>query len=302
MHTPLARPLVAGLLALASPLALGAQDSTRVVVLGSGNPNASPDRSGPSVAIVINGTPYLVDAGPGVVRRAAGAQRNGIAALAAPKLAVVFITHLHSDHTVGLADLMMSPWTLGRAVPLKAFGPPGLRAMTEHLAAAYSADVHNRTTGLEPTNKTGWRVIGRDVKPGIVYRDSNVTVRAFAVPHANWAHSYGYRFDTKDRSIVVSGDTRASDSVVTACNGCDVLVHEATVAASLDKRTADWQRYHHNAHTTAIELGELAARARPKLLVLYHLGPPGASDEDFIREIRQHYSGPVVVAKDLGVY
>ncbi|MDQ6831749.1 MAG: MBL fold metallo-hydrolase [Gemmatimonadota bacterium] len=293
---------LAALGALAHPLSLRAQDSARVVVLGSGTPNADPDRSGPSVAIVINGVPYLVDAGPGVVRRAAGAQRNGIAALAAPNLAVVFITHLHSDHTLGLADLIFSPWTLGRTVPLKAFGPPGLRAMTEHLAAAYSADVQNRTTGLEPSNKTGWRVIGRDVKPGVVYHDSNVTVRAFVVPHANWAHAYGYRFETKGRNIVVSGDTRASDAVVNACNGCDVLVHEAWLESSIAKRTPDWQRYHHNAHTMATELGELASRAKPKLLLLYHLGPPGISDDAYIAEIRQHYSGPVMVAKDLGVY
>ncbi|MEP6692986.1 MAG: MBL fold metallo-hydrolase [Gemmatimonadaceae bacterium] len=288
----------------AMPL-LGARaqpDTTRVVMLGTGTPNADPDRSGPSVAIAVNGRAYLVDAGPGIIRRAAGAARKGAAALAPERLSIVFITHLHSDHTVGLADLMLSPWTLGRTAPLLAFGPPGLRSMTEHLAAAYSADVRNRTTGLEPANKTGWRVIGRDVKPGVVYHDSNVTVTAFAVPHANWEHALGYRFATKDRIIVVSGDTRASDAVVQACNGCDVLVHEAIVAAALDKRTADWQRYHHDAHTTAVELGEIAVRAHPKLLVVYHLLPPGASDDDFLREIRLHYSGPVVIAQDLGVY
>jgi len=274
-----------------------------VVVLGTGTPNADPDRSGASVAIVANGSPYLVDAGPGVVRRAAAAERAGVAALAPKRLDRVFITHLHSDHTVGLPDLIYTPWTLERTVPLAVYGPPGITQMTGHLQAAYTEDVRNRIDGAEPANTTGWSVQAHEVDSGVVYRDSNVVVRAFAVPHGDWRHALGYRFEAGGRSIVVSGDTRASDAIVRACNGCDVLVHEVFSAERFKAREPEWQRYHAAAHTSTKELAELAARARPKLLVLYHQLYWGTDDDGLLREIRAAgYLGPVVSAKDLGRY
>jgi len=123
--------------------------ATQVVVLGTGNPNADPDRSGPALAVVVNGRAYLVDCGPGVVRRAAAAARNGMAALAATELRIVFITHLHSDHTLGYPDLIFSPWVLGRSEPLEAYGPHGLKSMTDHVEQAWKEDVRVRREGLE---------------------------------------------------------------------------------------------------------------------------------------------------------
>ena len=120
------------------------QSGTAVVLLGTGTPNADPDRSGPAVAVVVNGQPYLVDFGPGVVRRAAAASRSGVDALEVTNLTRAFVTHLHSDHTVGYADLIFTPWVLGRAVPLQVYGPKGLRAMTRHLTAAYREDIKNQ--------------------------------------------------------------------------------------------------------------------------------------------------------------
>ena len=274
-----------------------------LVVLGTGTPNADPDRSGPALAIVVNGQAYLVDAGPGIVRRAAAAERAGITALAARRLDRVFITHLHSDHTVGLPDLIFSPWVLERHVPLAVYGPPGITAMTDHLEQAYAEDVHVRIDGAEPANETGYKVDAHQVDTGLVYRDTNVVVRAFAVPHGDWKVAYGYRFDASGRSIVVSGDTRASDAVVNACNGCDVLVHEVYSAETFVRREPEWQRYHAAAHTSTTQLAALAARARPKLLVLYHQLSWGTNDAGLIREIRAAgYQGSVVSARDLGVY
>lgn len=274
-----------------------------LVVLGTGTPNADPDRSGPALAIVVNGAAYLVDAGPGVVRRAAAAQREGVAALAPRRLDKVFITHLHSDHTVGLPDLIFTPWVLERTAPLSVFGPPGIAAMTRHLEAAYAEDIRVRVDGAEPANETGYKVAAQEVVPGIVYRDSNVVVRAFAVPHGDWRVAYGYRFDGGGRSIVVSGDTRASDAVVRACNGCDVLVHEVYSAERLVSRPPEWQRYHTAAHTSTKELAALATRAHPKLLVLYHQLFWGTDDDGLLREIRAAgYTGDVVSARDLGRY
>lgn len=272
----------------------------QVVLLGTGTPNADPDRSGPAVAIVVGKDAYLVDAGPGIVRRAAlASRRDSIPALDASKLRRVFLTHLHSDHTAGLPDLILSPWVLGRAVPLEIYGPRGTRRMADLLESAYSEDIAIRLNGGEPSNKTGYAATARDVSPGVVYRDSNVTVTAFAVPHGKWEQAFGYRFETRDRSIVVSGDTGPSDAVVRACHGCDVLVHEVYSASRLKTRTPDWQRYHHAYHTSGEELGGIATRAGAKLLVLYHQLYWGDSDEGILREVRAHFRGRVVSGQDL---
>ena len=281
--------------------------ATRVVMLGTGTPNADPDRSGPAVAVVHGETAYLVDAGPGVVRRAAAAARkHDMEALEPSRLRIVFVTHLHSDHTLGLPDLIFSPWVLGRDVPLVVYGPPGIKAMVEHLRLAYDADVRNRVDGLEPANETGYEVEVHEIgTPGVVYRDSVVTVRAFAVPHGDWAagRSLAYRFDTPGRAVVISGDTRASDAIVDACGGCDVLVHEVYSAERFTTRPPEWQRYHARAHTSTIELASLATRAAPKLLVLYHQLFWGTTDERLVEEVvRAGYAGRVVSGRDLEVY
>jgi ribonuclease BN (tRNA processing enzyme) len=289
----------------AAPAPLPAQDSaaTRIVLLGTGTPNPDPERSGPALAVVVRGTAYLVDAGPGVVRRAAQAAQNGIGALAAARLGIVFLTHLHSDHTVGLPDLIHTGWVAGRERPLRLLGPPGTAAMAEHLTEAYRADIDNRLHGLQPHTAEGWRVEATDVKPGEVYRDSNVTVTAIPVLHDGWEVAYGYRFQTRDRVIVISGDTRPADALAAACNGCDVLIHEVYSVKGFLTRTPDWQRYHLTSHTSAAELAALATKARPKLLLLTHLMLwGGATVDDLLGEIRAGYAGMVVAGKDLGVY
>lgn len=295
--------LAASLFAIPTTAQQTAPTRTHVVLLGTGTPNVDPDRSGPAVAIVVDSSVYIVDAGPGIVRRvAAAALKTKFAALAMPKLTRAFITHLHSDHTVGLPDLMLSPWVLGRTAPLEVYGPPGTANMVQHLQAAYHEDIELRLHGGEPSNKTGYVTHAHDVLPGVVYRDSLVKVTAFAVTHGKWPHAFGYRFDTPDRSIVLSGDTSPTDAVATACNGCDVLVHEVISEAHLAIRTPDWQAYHRAYHSPAPDVGRIAAKAKPKLLVLYHEIPSGFDEAELIGEVRRFFSGAVVAGKDLGVY
>ena len=286
------------------PAVLASQNSpvshTQVVILGSGNPAATPDTWGPAVAIVVDGAVYLVDCGPGVVRRAAAAEQKGIAALKATNLKYVFITHLHSDHTLGYPDLIFSPWVLGREEPLQAYGPKGLASMTEHLEKAWEKDVAIRTNGLEHGNLTGYKVQVHEVDPGVVFKDAKITVRAFPVRHGSWDQAYGYRFDTADRSIVISGDTSPADEVVKACHGCDVLLHEAYQQARYAAQSPDRQKYMRSFHTSTAEVGKLATEAKPHLLVLYHYS--GSDHEGRVREVKQYFSGNVVSAHDLDVY
>ncbi len=279
------------------------QTGTHVVMLGTGTPNADPERSGPAVAIIAGGHAYLVDAGPGIVRRAAAASRNGESALFMQNLDIVFITHLHSDHTVGLPDLLLSPWVLERNRPLRVYGPPGTKNMMDHLAAAYAEDIQMRTEGLEHANRTGYQAEVHEIAPGQIYADSAVRVIAFAVRHGSWAHAFGYRFEAPDRTIVVSGDTGPSDSVAAACHGCDVLLHEVYSATRFATRPAQWQRYHASFHTSTTQLAGIAAHAQPKLLVLYHQLYWGTDDNGLVQEMRAAgYTGALVSAADLGVY
>jgi ribonuclease BN (tRNA processing enzyme) len=275
---------------------------TQLVLLGTGTPNADPERFGPAVAVIVDDVPYLVDFGPGVVRRAAAAFARGIKGLDPKLLRTAFVTHLHSDHTAGYPDLIFTPAVLERDAPLLVYGPPGIRAMTEHVLKAWAGDVDVRLHDLEPAKPAGYEVRPHEVTPGPVYKDARITVRAFAVPHGAWKHSYAYRFDTPDRSIVVSGDSGPSDALVTACDGCDVLVHEVYSAAGFAGRPFEWQRYHRTYHTSSAELAALATRARPGLLVLYHQLVWGTADEALVTEVRQGYAGKVVSGRDLEVY
>ncbi len=282
--------------------ALGQSGRTQVVVLGSGNPNADPECSGPSVAIVVNDHAYLVDCGPGVVRRAAAAEKNGIAALSVKKLNVLFVTHLHSDHTLGYPDLIFTPWVLDREQPLQAYGPRGLKDMTAHIEKAWKKDIEVRRRGLEEANATGYKVVVHEIKAGVVFRDENVTVTAFPVKHGSWDQAFGYKFETADRKIVLSGDTAPSDEVVKACDGCDVLLHEVYNPDGDELKERHWREYFKAFHTSPTELGEIAGQAHPKLLVLYHMVFEKLPEADLIRQVQEHYSGRFEAARDLEVY
>jgi ribonuclease Z len=276
-------------------------DSAVVVLLGTGMPRPDPEASGPATAVVIGSRVLLFDAGPGVMRqlRAAGLPINGAEAL--------FITHLHTDHTLGYPDLIFTSWVMRRRTPLRAFGPLGLQAMTDHLTAAWSEDIVIRTDGLEREAPGGWRVNVREIGPGVVYDSGGVRVTAIPVLHGNWTHAFGYRVDAAGRSIVISGDTRPSPALVEAARGVDVLVHEVypevRVGPEYRPGGAEWPAYMRAFHTSDVELGRIAAEARPGLLVLTHIVRMGGTDAELLAGVRRGgYEGPIVVGRDLGRY
>jgi ribonuclease BN (tRNA processing enzyme) len=276
---------------------------TQVVLLGTGNPSPNPDHSGPATAVVVNGSAYLVDMGAGVVRRAsAAAQSKGIAALGVKNLKIVFVTHLHSDHTIGYPDLITTPAIMGRKAPIEVYGPKGLKAMTDNVLKAYSEDIDIRLHGLEQGDAEAYKVNVHEIKPGIIYKDANVTVKAFLVPHGSWPQAFGYRFETADRTIVFSGDTAPSQTVIDNCNGCDILLHEVYSVAGVGKGTDPSKKYFASFHTSTYELAELAAKAKPKLLILYHQMPLDSTYEALLKELQERYKGRVVSGNDLDVY
>ncbi|NOX84979.1 MAG: MBL fold metallo-hydrolase [Chlorobi bacterium] len=279
---------------------------TRLILLGTGTPNPSPAHSGPSVAIVVNDEPYIIDFGPGLIRKAAAmSERYGgkIKGLDVKKIKHAFLTHLHSDHTTGYPDLILTPWVMGRDEPLEVYGPEGLNNMTEHILKAYEDDIKYRLYGLEPANNRGWRVNSHEFsKEGVVYEDENVKVEAFPVPHGSWPNAWGYRFTTPDKIIVISGDTSPSEKMIEYAKGADILVHEVYSQAKFDSLSDFWKTYHKQNHTSTVELAKIASAAQPGLLVLYHILFWGATEKEIYDEITEKYKGRVIVGHDLDTF
>ena len=285
--------------------------NTQIVLLGTGTPYPDPERSGPATAVVVNGTPYLIDFGPGVVRRIAAASQLGVKGLAVVNVRVAFLTHLHSDHTVGYADLILTPWTIGRTQALEVYGPKGLKHMTDHLLEAYREDIAIRRRDKKilgvPEQVEGYKVHAHEITPGTVYKDQNVTVKAFLVNHGDVPQAFGYRIETSDRTIVISGDASPSQSVIDSCNGCDVLIHEAYSMMTYNAVSPAYQEYRRKHHTSSLEVAEIAKKARPGLLILYHRANPGGvgrpnPEQVLLDEVRQYYGGKVVIGHDLDVF
>ncbi len=278
-----------------------AGDSAVVITLGTGTPVPNPERSGPATAVVVGSRVFLFDAGPGVMRRiaAAGLPIDGVTA--------AFISHLHSDHTLGLPDLIFTSWTMGRNTPMRLQGPPGLRRMADNIIAAWAEDTVVRVSGLERGRPGGYRVDVRETTGGTMYDSAGVTITSIRVPHGEWQHAFAYRIATRGRTILISGDTRYSEAIVQAAADVDVLVHEVypeTRVAPENRPGGElWPRYLREVHTSDVELGRIAAVARPGLLVLSHVIFMGASEQEILDGIRRGgFRGQVVFARDLERY
>jgi ribonuclease BN (tRNA processing enzyme) len=276
-------------------------DSVTVVMIGTGTPVPNPRAAGPATAVVVGKRVFLFDAGANVERQLAAADlpTNGVEA--------VFFTHLHSDHVLGYPDLIFTSWVFGRKLPLRAFGPPGLSAMTKNFIAAFSDDIKVRTTGLEHAPPLGYRVSVKETRGGVVYDSGGVRITAFQVPHGAWPVALGYRIDAPGRSIVISGDTRPSSEVTRRAAGVDVLIHEVYSAAKVENEKmadgGDWPKYLASAHTSDVEIGSLAKTANPRMVILTHVISLGATDSAMVAAVHSRgYTGRVVVAHDLDRY
>jgi len=278
-----------------------AASGTTLVLLGTGTPRPNPEASGPATAVVVGTRTFLFDAGPGVMRQLAAAKLpiNGVTAL--------FITHLHSDHTLGLPDLLLTSWVMGRQTPLVAFGPRGLRAMTDHIIEAWKEDINVRETGLEREVPGGYRVSVREISTRVLYDSAGVRVLAIPVEHGDWAEAYGFRIETPGKVIVISGDTRRSAAVEAAARGADILVHEVYPEGRLAPEPRpggeSWPAYMRAFHTSDVEVGRLAAAARPKLLILHHIVRMQGTDEDILAGVKRGgFTGRAVIGHDLERY
>lgn len=286
---------MAGLSASGQTPAPAGRPAFRVTLLGTGNPRPAMSRFGPSILVEAGSRKLIFDCGRGATQRL---YQLGISFAEADEL---FLTHLHSDHAVGIPDLWLTGWVMGRGVPLRVWGPAGTADMAAHLQQAYEFDVHIRRDVDEKLPAEGVRIEAHDIEQGAAYEKDGVKVTAFTVDHGLVKPALGYRVDFAGRSVVLSGDTRFSENLIQFALGTDVLIHEVL---DLDAyRPADSiytpeqvQRVIDH-HTTAEQAGILFSRVKPRLAVYSHIVPIEAPN--LIAVTRKKYSGPLEVGEDL---
>ncbi len=276
---------------------------TRVVVLGTGTPIPDAYRAGPSIAVIHHGRAYLFDVGAGSVRNAVRARyKYDIPSLYPSEIAGVFITHLHSDHILDYAELTHSLWWY-KEKPLLAFGPEGLKAMTDGVYALMKPDLLIRGAGSQPLlHPEGYKVQVTEITDGVVFEHDGMRVEAFSVPHGAIRPAFGYRVTTPTLKIVISGDTSYSEKVLEMSRGADYLFHEVISDAGLISRAEVWQKYHKASHTPASQIGRLAAAADVKSVVLYHGLYYGTEEPLVVDEVRANFKGKVILASDLDLF
>ena len=278
-----------------------ASASTKLFILGTGTPNPNPERMGSSYLVLANDEPYLFDYGTGVIRRIAAFSPSWggeYQALEVENLKYSFLTHIHSDHTLGLADLIITPWIMGRSEPLKIFGPKGAKNMHTNIIKAYQPDIDYRIYGTQPQNSTGYKVIFNELKDKFVYQDENIKVTAFLNDHGDLQESYGFLIETTDKKILISGDTAMSKNLISYGENLDYLIHEIYSQKGFNNKTPDWQKYHQAHHTGPREVAEIANLLQPKSLILSHILFWGSSEQEILDEVKTFYSGKIIVAED----
>jgi ribonuclease Z len=260
----------------------------RVHLLGTGSPLPETRRFGPSILVEAGGQKFLFDAGRGPMQRL---HTLGIPFAEVDKL---FITHLHSDHTIGIPDLYLTGWLRGRKTPLHVLGPAGTRGMMEHMAKAFDYDIKIR---LE--QNPGSQVVANDVGAGVVYDKDGVRITAFEVDHGPVHPAFGYRIDYKGRSVVLSGDTRYSPALVQQAKGVDLLVHEVAAGSEQLMRSSPVVRNVVGIHTEPEEAGKVFTQAAPRLAVYSHIVLFGVTEAELERRTRATYAGPLTIGEDL---
>jgi len=275
-------------------MATSAPDTLRVTLLGTGGPPPILDRFGPCTLVEAGSEKFLFDAGRGALQRLFQLK------IRFSEITGLFLTHLHSDHVVGIPDLWLTGWINqawgGRQVPLPVWGPLGTKEMMFHLEKAYQFDIRIRTH----YPKEGVRVVAEEFTDGVVYDKNGLKIRAFLVDHGRIKPAYGYRIDYAGKSVVISGDTRFNENVIRFSQGVDLLVHEVIGMSDEFLQKSEFGKTIASNHTTPQDAGEVFRRADPKLAVYTHILFFGDYlPDDLVASTRNNYSGPLEVGEDL---
>lgn len=285
--------------------ALAQQSRTRIILLGTkGGPTLTTktNRSNASTLLLINGIPYVIDCGYGVSRQMISA------GVSLDRLRYIFITHHHSDHDLEYGALFYNSWATKRSPRVDAYGPVGLRRMTRDFFNYLKFDIDTRIVDEGIGDPRKLLTVHEFNRPGLVMQNQDVKVTSLRVRHPPITQAYAYRFEAKDRAVVISGDTAYAPELAEFARGADVLIHEAMYLPAIEKLVqqnpgAKRLREHLLAsHTSTADVGRIANQAGVKTLVLTHLVPgddPSITDDQWTEGVRKNFNGKIVVGKDL---
>jgi len=296
MNAKISYALVLGSIILLSCFTAHSQ-IIKVTLLGTGCPAPVMNRFGPSIMVEAGDRKFIFDAGRGVIQRLAQIK------VQYKEIQGVFLTHLHSDHVVGLPDLWLTGWLNGRRDrPLQVWGPKGTKKMMSNLREAFEEDIKFRLYE-DRASPDGVAIEAKDIAEGIVYEESGIKVTAFEVDHGPTKPAFGYRIDYRGRSVVLSGDTRYSENLIKYAKGADLLIHEVVSLKSLKERERgeEWEKMIISHHTTPEQAGEIFSIVKPRLAIYSHIVLPSAIEQDIIPPTRKIYSGLVELGEDLMV-
>lgn len=276
---------------------------SRLILLGTGGgPTPKPNRSAPAQVIMVGDRAYVIDCGDGVARQLV------MAGISLSSLSGLFITHHHSDHNADYGNLLLLSWAANLSKPVQAWGPPPLKRMTQLFLELNHVDISTRIAD-EGRPSLADMIVPHEISTGgLVMQDQGVKVTAALVDHPPISPAFAYRFDCPDRSIVLSGDTRASDRLIALARGADILVHEALYLPALEQLIAtepnakSLREHLLASHTPVADVGRVATEAGVKTLVLSHLVPGGypfIKDEVWLEAVRPYFSGTIIIGRDL---
>jgi len=269
----------------------------RVTLLGTGCPQADPERFGPATLVRAGGRQFLIDCGSGVTQRLLAAHSCGA------ELDAVLLTHLHSDHVVDLYQLIVSSWHQGRARPQRIFGPPGTRAFAEATMELWRREREQRIAWERRPSTAALELDVVEFAEGRIWDADGVRIAAFEVDHRPVQPAFGFLFETRAGRVALSGDTRVCDNLIAWAKGVDLLVHECFIheamvarrGGRIDPGLENVAAY----HTRSSEVGKVASRARARALLLTHFVPVAFDRDALLADVGADFVGPVIVGEDL---